>query len=93
MRNKYSSIFLASSEYSNIFECLTCNKSEYEYIFEAQNIQIFEYSNIRAHPCIHVIPPAATDRLLVEEYGAVVDGVAGLCAAAEQPQSLCKNVI
>ena len=40
----YSNIFGALSEYSNIFECLKCNKSEYEYIFEAQNIRIFEYS-------------------------------------------------
>ena len=50
IRRKYSNIFGALTEYSNIFECLKCNKSEYEYIFEAQNIRIFEYSNIRAHP-------------------------------------------
>ena len=50
IRQKYSNIFGASSEYSNIFECIKCDKSEYEYIFEAQNIRIFEYSIIRAHP-------------------------------------------
>ena len=52
-KTKYSNIFRASSEYSNIFKCLKCNKSEYEYIFEAQNIRILEYSNIHAHPCCY----------------------------------------
>ena len=37
-KTKYSNIFRTSNKYSNIFEGLKCNKSEYEYIFEAQNI-------------------------------------------------------
>ena len=41
IHKKYSNIFGALSEYSNIFECLKCNKSEYKNIFEAQNIRIF----------------------------------------------------
>ena len=42
----YSNIFKALSEYSNIFECVLCYENEYKYLFEHQNILIFEYLNI-----------------------------------------------
>ena len=46
----YSNIFKVLSKYSNKFDCVLCHENEYKYLFEHQNILIFEYSNIRAHP-------------------------------------------
>ena len=51
----YLNIFKALSEYSNIFEFVLCHENEYEYLFEHQNIRIFEYSNICAHPWSSVL--------------------------------------